>query len=150
MKEAIIFCGIQATGKTTFYQCNFLKTHIRISLDLLKTRNREKQFLNLCIESNQPFVIDNTNITQKDREVYISLLRKNQFKIIGYYFCSNLEQAILRNNRRKGKELIPEIGIRGTYKKLEIPKKEEGFDELYYVQIDKNNNFIIKEWNNEI
>jgi len=38
--EAIIFIGIQATGKSTFYKDNFFKTHIRINLDMLKTRKR--------------------------------------------------------------------------------------------------------------
>jgi hypothetical protein len=39
--QAIIFTGIQATGKTSFYAQHFLKTHIRISLDMLHTRNVE-------------------------------------------------------------------------------------------------------------
>ena len=33
--EAIIFTGIQATGKSTFYKQNFFNSHVRISLDLL-------------------------------------------------------------------------------------------------------------------
>jgi hypothetical protein len=47
--EAIIFCGIQATGKTGFYKERFLQTHVRISLDLLKTRYREDLLLDACI-----------------------------------------------------------------------------------------------------
>ncbi|MBN1315005.1 MAG: hypothetical protein JXA42_06040 [Anaerolineales bacterium] len=37
--QAVIFIGIQATGKSTFFKERFFNTHVRISLDLLKTRN---------------------------------------------------------------------------------------------------------------
>lgn len=147
--EAIIFCGIQATGKTSFFKNKFFKTHIRLSLDQLKTRNREKKFLNLCIETQQSFVVDNTNPTKLEREKYISIAKNNKFKIIGFYFQSKINEALERNNLREGKEKIPEIGIKATHNKLQIPTFDEGFDELYYVEID-NNNFIIKQWTNEI
>lgn len=147
--EAIIFCGIQATGKTTFYRENFLKTHVRLSLDQLRTRNREQKFFELCIETEQSFVIDNTNPTKLDRERYILRAKSKGFKIIGYYFQSKVVEAIARNSQREGKEKIPEVGIKGTFNKLEIPSMEEGFDELFYVEII-GNNFLIKEWANEI
>lgn len=39
--QALIFCGIQASGKSTFYCQRLLNSHVRISLDLLRTRHRE-------------------------------------------------------------------------------------------------------------
>ncbi len=39
--EAVMFSGIQATGKSTFFQQRFFNTHVRINLDMLKTRNRD-------------------------------------------------------------------------------------------------------------
>jgi predicted kinase len=74
--QAIIFVGIQATGKTTFYNQRFLNTHVRISLDLLKTRNRETKFLETCILTQQRFVVDNTNPTVEVRKRYIDLAQK--------------------------------------------------------------------------
>src|ERR1043166_435764 len=59
--EAIIFIGIQGSGKTTFYRERFSDTYVRVSLDLLKTRSREKAFLETCWKTGQLFVIDNTN-----------------------------------------------------------------------------------------
>jgi len=55
--EAIIFIGIQASGKTTFYNKHFSRTHTHISLDVLKTRHKEKCTLEGCLNSNTPFVI---------------------------------------------------------------------------------------------
>jgi len=65
--QAVIFIGIQGSGKTTFYQECFLKTHVRIALDLLKTRGKENRFMQLCLETGQKFVIDNTNPTINSR-----------------------------------------------------------------------------------
>lgn len=147
--EAIIFCGVQATGKTTFYAQHFLKTHIRISMDMLHTRNKESRIMQACLEVQHPFVIDNTNPTREDRAKYIAEARARKYKVTGYYFQSKLEEALLRNNTRTGKELIVEKGIRATYSKLELPDLSEGFDALYYVNITEQG-FHIKNWDHEI
>jgi len=147
--EGIIFIGIQASGKSTFYQRFFYKTHVRISLDMLKTRHRELILLNACIEAKQPFVIDNTNPGIEERKKYIHKLSENKLSVKGYYFQSNIKDCLERNQLREGKENIPDIGIKGTYNKLELPTYNEGFDELFYVSM-KHNEFIVKEWKNEI
>lgn len=145
--EAIIFIGIQASGKSQFYKERFIDSHIRINLDMLRTRNREKIFIQACIETKQSFVIDNTNPGVQDRAKYFNLLKDEDFKIKGYYFSSKLNDSIKRNIMRS--KPVPEIGIRGTYNKLVLPGLEEGFDELYYVKIE-NNTFEVSPWNNEI
>jgi predicted kinase len=71
--EAVIFIGIQASGKSTFYKERLFNTHIRINLDMLKTRNREKQLMQVCLQTGQPFVIDNTNPTKEERQKSFSL-----------------------------------------------------------------------------
>ncbi len=66
--EAIIFIGVQATGKSSFYVQRFLDTHLRLNMDMLKTRHRESVLLRAFIEDKASFVVDNTNPTRKDRE----------------------------------------------------------------------------------
>ncbi|MEN8123194.1 MAG: ATP-binding protein [Bacteroidota bacterium] len=147
--EVIIFIGIQATGKSTFYLEKFFNTHMRISMDMLNTRHKEQKFLDSCYSIQQPFVVDNTNPGKADRYKYIEKAKENKYKVIGYYFQSKLQDSLKRNTQRQGKENIPEIGIKGTFSKLEIPSLDEGFDELYYVEI-KNDTFEIKDWKDEI
>jgi len=147
--EAVIFIGIQATGKTTFYKKHFFDTHIRISLDQLNTKNKQNRFLKTCFETQSKFVIDNTNPEIKTRKEFIEKAKKNKYKVIGYYFSSEIGKSIERNNKRIGKKRIPEIGIKGTFNKLVLPKFEEGFDELLFVKI-KNDTFEITEWKDEI
>jgi predicted kinase len=146
--EAIIFIGIQATGKSTFYKENFFKSHMRINLDMLKTRARENIFFDACIRAKQPFVIDNTNPAVENRKKYIDVAREAGFRVIGYYFQSNIKDAITRNENRTGKECVPVRGIGGTYNKLVLPAYDEGFDKLYYVSIREDNNFVVEEWKN--
>lgn len=84
--EAILFTGIQGSSKTTFYAEPFLETHRRISLDMLKTRNKEQQFLQLCLNTGQKFVVDNTNPSIAERKKYIEAAKAVRFAVIGYFF----------------------------------------------------------------
>ena len=98
--EAVLFCGIQASGKTTFYVERFLKTHLRISLDLLHTRNKETKLLHFCLSLQQRFVVDNTNPTRKERLKYIEAAKAYKIRVIGYCFHSETSEAIGRNSQR--------------------------------------------------
>ena len=147
--EAVIFVGIQATGKSSFYRERFFETHLRINLDMLKTRRREQILLRACIEAKQPFVVDNTNPTPEERARYIRPARSNGFRVIGYYFRSQVKETLARNSRRAGKARIPKKGILGTHKRLQAPGLEEGFDLLYHVHIDEAGSFIVEEWRDE-
>jgi predicted kinase len=145
--EAVIFVGVQGSGKTSFYRERFFETHIRISLDMLRTRLREQLVLAACLQANQPFVIDNTNPTTSDRARYIKPAQTSGCRIIGYFFEATLEDAIRRNNRRDGKQRIPVPGIAATFRKMQVPNLEEGYDELYTVTISSENTFVtVKTW----
>jgi predicted kinase len=149
--EAIIFVGIQAVGKSTFYKERFFATHVRLNLDMLKTRPRELLLLQACITARQPFVVDNTNILKRERARYIEAAKPAGFRIVGYYFQSRLQDALKRNRQRSGKANIPEKGVLAKYRWLEIPSYAEGFDQLYYVVIDPiTSQFTVTEWEDEV
>lgn len=153
MLEAVFFIGIQASGKSSMYYQRFRNTHVQINLDSLHTRNKERLLLQKCIDEKHSFVVDNTNSSRAERAAYIKLALQNGYKIIGYYFRSVIAESIERNKQRSGKEKIPRKGIISTAKRLEKPLYEEGFDELYYVMMSKNGDFLISKWeeeNNEV
>jgi predicted kinase len=143
--EAVIFVGVQGAGKTTFYRQQFFETHVRINLDMLKTRERERTLLTACLTSKQPFVIDNTNPLSADRERYIGVARAAGFRVVGYFFETTLRDAIRRNNERIGKSKIPPGAIGSTLKKLQEPKLDEGFDELHRVRVREGGGFAVDE-----
>ncbi|MGB0522477.1 MAG: ATP-binding protein [Flammeovirgaceae bacterium] len=143
--QAILFIGIQATGKSTFYKEQFFHSHVRINLDLLKTRNREKVWLESCFKTQQRFVVDNTNPSQADRARYITPAKAANYEVIGYYFESKIKDALQRNSQRTGKALIPERGVLSCFSKLEQPSYAEGFDQLYFVKM-VGNQFEVTEF----
>ena len=145
--EAIVFTGLQGSGKSSFYKDRFFATHVRISLDLMRTRNREREFLASCLNTEQRFVIDNTNPTREERAKYICTAKEARFRVIGYYFCSKVEECLRRNDGRA--EAVPEVAILSTAKKMELPALDEGFDELWYVRIG-NSGFVVEEWKDEV
>jgi predicted kinase len=143
--QAIIFIGLQGAGKSTFFKERFFNTHIRINMDMLKTRHREDLLVAACLEMKQPFVVDKTNATPKDRERFIQAARENRFQVVAYYFVPDLKLSLERNAARTGKERVPDGGLYATYKKLKPPTKEEGFDLLYTMRQDEAGNFLIEE-----
>jgi predicted kinase len=130
--EAIVLCGLQGAGKTTLYRDRWLETHVRISMDLLRTRSREAALLELCLSTRQPLAVDNTNPTPAERRRYLEPARAAGFRVIGYLVDADPDEALGRNARRKGLRRIPERGVLGTARRLIRPVPEEGFDELWH------------------
>ena len=144
MKKAIIFIGIPACGKTTFYKERFGEL-VHISLDELHTRNKESRLLTECIENERSFVVDNTDPTKADRERYITAAKSSGYIVVGYYFRSSIGESLEWNAHRTGKARIPDVAVASIHAKLEMPEYAEGFDELYYVHIGENG-FEVEEW----
>jgi predicted kinase len=133
--EAIIFTGLQASGKSSFYRERFFDTHVRINLDMLRTRNRERLLLQACLAMKQPLVVDNTNPTAADRARYVEPARHARFRIVAYYFQPDVQGSRARNELRSGKARVPVGAIYGTAGRLEPPAWEEGFDAIYDVWV---------------
>jgi predicted kinase len=132
--EAVILIGVQGSGKSTFYREKFFDSHVRISLDLLRTRQRERVLMQACLASGQRFAVDNTNVLRVDRAVYIEAAKAAGFRVTGYFFDVELKEALRRNGTREGTAKIPVPGVIGTWKRLERPELSEGFDELVVVK----------------
>lgn len=147
--HAIVLCGIQATGKSTFCKERFFGTHIRLNLDMLNTRHREEILLRACIEAKQPFVVDNTNPTRAERHRYSKVAKAAGFRTTCYYFESRVSDALLRNAQRDTAQQVPELGIKGTAARLEHPTRDEGFDEMFFVRVLPQG-FEVMEWRDEV
>jgi predicted kinase len=130
--QAVILCGLQGAGKTTLYRDRFLATHVRISLDLLGTRARERAFLQLCLDTRMPFVVDNTNPTAAERARYIAPAKEAGFEVVGYLVEEDFERAAGRNQARAGRARIAEAGLRDVARRFVRPAPEEGFAGLWH------------------
>ena len=65
MPQPVILIGLQASGKSSFYLHRFFNTHVRINLDMQRTRHREKLIFEARLAAKQSVVIDNTNPTER-------------------------------------------------------------------------------------
>ena len=148
-KTAIIFIGIPASGKSSFYAQYFQDTYTLINLDTLHTRNKENTLMAECLADGKSFVVDNTNPKKTDRKRYITPAKKEGYRIVGYFFQSRMADCISRNEKRTGKKRVPDIAIVSKSNELELPDKDEGFDSLYFVRMN-GNDFVIEEWRDDL
>ena len=137
--ELVIFIGLQASGKSTFFRGRFAATHELISKDLFpnnRNRNRRKEeLIEAALSAGRPVVVDNTNPTVEDRRTLVRQGREYGAKIVGYYFESTARECIERNRLRAGKAKVPDVAIYATAKKLVPPSYSECFDELFRVRL---------------
>jgi predicted kinase len=141
--HAIIFCGLQGSGKSTFYFRRFADTHVRLNLDMLRTRNREDILLHACFAAQQPVVINNTNPLPQQRRRYAALARAAGFVVDGFFFETAIDECLARNAGRSESARVPDLAIRGTAKKFIQPMKDEGYDRLYRVRIEGD--YLVEE-----
>jgi predicted kinase len=145
--ECVIFIGLPASGKTTFYQRRFSTTHRHISKDHWPTASnkdaRQAALISAALSEALPLVVDNTNPSIADRAVIIALAREHGARTVGYYFTATTREAIGRNRGREGKQRVPDVAIFTKAKRMVVPTREEGFDELYEVSIREDGTFEV-------
>ena len=148
--QLVIFVGLQASGKSTFYHAHFAETHKLVSKDLLRNNKnrsrRQTQLIKEALETGQSVVVDNTNPTVEERASLIELGCMYGTEIIGYYFESLVSQCRERNQQRLGKKRVPDGAIYATIKKLQRPSYNEGFHQLFYVRIAGDFTFEVRTW----
>jgi predicted kinase len=143
--EMVLFIGIPASGKSSFFKERFFNTHVRVNRDMLKTQRREQLLIKACLEGKTKFVVENTNLTRAVRAAYIARAKQAQFSVIGYYFESAPKDAVQRNQLRAENDRVPAVAIWAANKRLELPTREEGFDNLYRVRMNQPSGFILEE-----
>jgi predicted kinase len=144
--ELVLLIGIQASGKSTFCRTHLFDTHLRLSLDLVRTRGRERWLFEACLAAGQRVVVDNTNVRAAERAAYIGPARAAGFRVVGHVFVPDVRGALARNAARTGRARVPAAGLVGTYKRLEPPAWAEGFDALTGVWLAGDGGFRTEAW----
>jgi len=138
MPELIVFIGLPAAGKSTYYREHYANTHIHVSKDLMpKTRRsdaRQMMEIETALAAGKSVVVDNTNPSAAVRAPLIALGGRYGARIIACYFDAEVKTALVRNRLREGAARVPDVAIFATRKKLVPPSIEEGFDEVMVVK----------------
>lgn len=148
--DVLLFSGLQASGKSTYYQEHFSSTHLLISKDLMRRNSRperrQRELLHLALQANHSVVIDNTNPTPTERVPLIEIAHSYQATVICYYFATDVKHALARNQQREGVARVPPVAIYSAAKRMAPPTFEEGFNKIYYVQIAEHSTQTAPLW----
>ena len=136
--DLVIFVGLPAAGKTSFYRQRFAATHAHVSKDLMSRSARGKQDrqmdqIDRALAIGLSVVVDNTNPRVADRAALVALARRHGARAVAYFFEPRVGDSIRRNAERNPS--VPKVAIFTTAKRLETPSFEEGFDEIHDVRV---------------
>jgi predicted kinase len=82
----VIFVGLPAAGKSTYYFAHFAATHVHVSKDLLPRGARQEPLIDAALAAGKSVVVDNTNPSAAIRAPLIALGRRHGARIFGYFF----------------------------------------------------------------
>ena len=146
--ECVILVGLPASGKSTFYLQRFAGSHVHVSKDLwpnsASKASRQARELDSALSAGRSVVVDNTSPAVADRALVIATARKHGARVIGYYFAATTREAIGRNRGREGPARVPDVAVFTTAKRMVVPTRSEGFDELYGVAIAPDGGFDVQ------
>jgi predicted kinase len=124
--ELVVFVGLQASGKSTFFREGFAQTHEHVSKDLLphnRDKNkRQENILRAALSAGRSVVVDNTSPTPEDRRPLVRFGHEYGAKVLGYFFEASVSECLRRNEMREGKARVPDVAIYVTAKKLVAPR----------------------------
>ena len=87
---------------------------------------------------------DNTNPSRGERAVYVRPAVGSGFRVLAFWHEALPREALARNARREGRERIPVPGVLGTYKRLQVPSLDEGFDAVFRVRSKDGHRFVVE------
>ena len=142
----ILFIGIPASGKSTFYHRVLEDRNLNyVSLDTLGTRAQERAAFEAALAARRSIVIDNTNVTKTLRVRYIAPAKAAGYRVVGLIFQSVVAACLARTEQREGTAKVKRLAVLGMSAQLELPSKDEGFDNLFFVRIT-DGLFEIEPW----
>ncbi len=138
--ELVVFSGLQAAGKSTYYQTRYASTHALVSKDAWpNAANRERRQRSLVaahLTAGRSVVVDNTNPTVGSRAPLVEIARRCGARVVSVAFVIEFAEAVRRNALRSGRARVPDVGLRVVASQLTLPTPDEGFDEYVVVRGD--------------
>ena len=151
-------CGIPGVGKSTWLKNNknfftdidsidvISRDKIRFALldegedyfskedDVWKNYVKEAK---RSLKENYITILDATHLSIASRKKILKALGNlSNIDVYAIVCVANLETALKRNREREGLAFVPPSVIRRMYFQFVKPTKEEGFKEIYYIDLE--------------
>ena len=152
--DVILVCGLPASGKSHFSKAYFNRDgrkrvnrkEIRRSLYQMSTfggvwnealfdstdeglvKHVERRIVEHLLHTGDKILIDNTSVTVASRKSYLGVARQMRKSSGVIFLHTPLKTCIQRNNERDLP--VPDVAIVNLSVAIELPRSDEGFDEL--------------------
>jgi predicted kinase len=138
--ELVVFVGLQASGKSSYFSSRYAGTHVHVSKDLFPRHTRDKSQRQLreveqALVTGRSVVVDNTNPRRADRKVLVEAGKRAGARVVAVHFVASVGEALRRNATREARARVPNVAIFTTARRMEPPAPEEGFDEIVRVRL---------------
>lgn len=154
--DIVLICGLPGSGKSHFATTYFTpdnwkrisRKEIRRLLyemttfgnkwkgeynveDEFLVKHVERKIFEHFLQNRNKVLIDNPSITKSSRKNYLSIAEQRSNTIGVILLNTPLMKCLERNKGREDK--IPDTVISDLYAKLELPEKDEGFEEILVI-----------------
>lgn len=93
--------------------------------------------VSLALKTHKYVIADATQITVSSRrKFFANVTIDSDVRVIGFWIETPMSVAIKQNEGRTGRARVPEQVIRRMYKHKVSPRKNEPFDEVFFVSRD--------------
>jgi predicted kinase len=148
--EVAVLVGLQASGKSAFYEQRLLgRRYALVSKDLFprgarRKQDRQMRLVEAALGSGRSVAIDNTNPSPEEWRPLVAAGHAHGATVTAYWFPPDLEGSLRRNAVRQGRDRVPDIGIHATAKRLRRPSRADGFDAVLEVRFDGRGGFLVR------
>jgi predicted kinase len=147
--ELVVLVGLQASGKSTFWERCLRDGHVRVSKDLFPRSARHKQARQMrlveeALAAGRSVTVDNTNPSPEEWRPLVAAARAHGAAVTAYWFPPDLAGTLRRNAGRTGRARVPDVGIHATLRRLRRPTPADGFDAVYDVRFDGRGGFEVR------
>jgi predicted kinase len=147
--DLAVLVGLQASGKSTFYERCLSDRYALVSKDLFPrgARNRQQRQMRLVAEhlaAGRPVAVDNTNPSPEEWGPLVEVAHAHGATATAYWFPPDVTGSLRRNAAREGRERVPDVGVLATLKRLREPTAADGFDAVREVRFDGRGAFEVR------